>query len=298
MTIAPSPQLQMMASSSIERVPVLSKTLACDRNPWKDAPSQEQMGEPLLMDAIYRPHLLADYQPPSRVYPTLAFGGALALLVGLGAIWPSVHEQHAPPKTVTIALGTTESPGSWEASPPQPPAAVAGGTAETVKAPQTPEEVPAPVQEAAPSDPIHFFPPEPARALGTPGVPGAPGSLPGGVPGGRQGGEKDATSGGDGHGFNISITPPKADATYLKNPHPIYPSFSRRAGETGTVRLRVLVGADGRVIQLEVQQSSGFSRLDQAAMEAVRRWIFLPARCGPEAVDAWVVVPLTFALDN
>eukprot|EP01030_Chromulinospumella_sphaerica_P005012 gene5012-4902_t len=46
---------------------------------------------------------------------------------------------------------------------------------------------------------------------------------------------------------------------------PDYPSASRRMEEEGTVSLRFLVGVDGKVVQSEIEKSSGFKRLDEAA---------------------------------
>lgn len=89
---------------------------------------------------------------------------------------------------------------------------------------------------------------------------------------------------------------PRFDADYLDNPRPSYPSLSRRLGEEGKVVLRVHVGRDGRADEVHVHAASGSSRLDQAALEAVRRWRFVPARQGEAAVAAWVLVPIAFTL--
>lgn len=61
------------------------------------------------------------------------------------------------------------------------------------------------------------------------------------------------------------------------NRPPEYPFEARRRGESGTVVLRVVIEASGRVSGLVVDRSSGFARLDQSASEAVRRWRFEPA---------------------
>jgi periplasmic protein TonB len=79
---------------------------------------------------------------------------------------------------------------------------------------------------------------------------------------------------------------------------PTYPPASRRAGEEGTVRLRVLVDERGRPSDVQVAQGSGFSRLDDAAVAAVRRWRFEAARNGGSAVSAWTQVSVTFKLTN
>lgn len=93
-------------------------------------------------------------------------------------------------------------------------------------------------------------------------------------------------------------TPPRFDAAYLDNPVPAYPPLARRMGEQGRVLLRVLVSAEGAPQQVELKHGSGSPRLDQAALEAVRRWRFIPARQGVESVAAWVLVPIAFNLES
>lgn len=79
---------------------------------------------------------------------------------------------------------------------------------------------------------------------------------------------------------------------------PAYPSASRRAGEEGTVRLKVLVDEKGRPKDVAVATSSGFPRLDQAAMEAVRKWRFVAATDGANPMSAWTQVAITFRLTS
>ncbi|NJD26242.1 MAG: energy transducer TonB [Betaproteobacteria bacterium] len=93
-------------------------------------------------------------------------------------------------------------------------------------------------------------------------------------------------------------TPARYDAAYLNNPSPGYPAASRRLGEEGRVLLRVRVGADGRPLSVDLEKGSNFSRLDEAARDAVTRWRFVPARRGDEAVEGSVLVPLVFRLDQ
>jgi len=92
------------------------------------------------------------------------------------------------------------------------------------------------------------------------------------------------------------IVPPSFNADYLDNPPPLYPALSRRIGEQGKVVLRVLVSARGSAEKIELRASSGSSRLDQAAQDSVKHWRFAPARQGEQAVDAWVLIPITFSL--
>lgn len=91
---------------------------------------------------------------------------------------------------------------------------------------------------------------------------------------------------------------PRFDADYLLNPKPSYPPLSRRMGEEGQVVLRVKVGADGLPLDVAVDTGSGSARLDRAALDTVRRWKFVPARRGEEAVAATVLVPIVFSLKD
>ncbi|QJR15155.1 energy transducer TonB [Usitatibacter palustris] len=92
------------------------------------------------------------------------------------------------------------------------------------------------------------------------------------------------------------VEAPRFDMAYLNNPAPSYPPASRRTREEGRVMLRVLVNAGGTVEAIEVQKTSGFSRLDEAAVAAVRRWRFHPARSGDLPVEGYAIVPVSFRL--
>ena len=93
-----------------------------------------------------------------------------------------------------------------------------------------------------------------------------------------------------------SAPPPVTGAAYLRNPAPTYPMAARRAGEQGTVMLRVLVTTEGLPARVDLQKSSGSAHLDRAAIETVKGWRFKPARRGNEAVEGWVDVPVVFNL--
>lgn len=79
---------------------------------------------------------------------------------------------------------------------------------------------------------------------------------------------------------------------------PVYPATSRRMGEEGTVRLRVLVDEKGRPRDVDVMNSSGYPRLDSAAIDAVKRWKFVAATDGSRPVTAYTQVSITFKLTN
>jgi protein TonB len=94
------------------------------------------------------------------------------------------------------------------------------------------------------------------------------------------------------------VVPPVFNADYLNNPPPAYPAASRRMGEQGRVVLRVFVSEEGLPSQVQVRTPSGFSRLDEAALETVKHWRFVPARRGKTPVAAWVLVPISFSLKS
>jgi protein TonB len=96
----------------------------------------------------------------------------------------------------------------------------------------------------------------------------------------------------------VQVTAPIFNADYLKNPPPAYPALSRRIREEGRVILRVLVNASGSAAEVQVRDSSGHPRLDEAAQRAVQSWRFVPARRGEEPVAAWVLVPVSFRLEG
>lgn len=96
----------------------------------------------------------------------------------------------------------------------------------------------------------------------------------------------------------LPTIPPNYNAAYLDNPPPSYPPLARRNGEQGRVLLRVHVTAGGVAEAVELRTSSGSPRLDQAALETVKRWRFVPARQGDQPVAAWVLVPINFTLEN
>lgn len=80
---------------------------------------------------------------------------------------------------------------------------------------------------------------------------------------------------------------------------PAYPSASVRLGEEGTVTVEVRVGTDGRVRESRLRHSSGFPRLDAAALEEARRvWRLKPATVDGVPVEAWHAVRISFRLDR
>jgi len=96
--------------------------------------------------------------------------------------------------------------------------------------------------------------------------------------------------------LNSAQSDPVFNADYLNNPAPSYPSIAKRNGVQGKALVNVLVKADGNPAEVEVFRSSGSDDLDMAAVNAVRRWKFIPAHRGGESVQASVIVPVEFKI--
>lgn len=78
---------------------------------------------------------------------------------------------------------------------------------------------------------------------------------------------------------------------------PEYPSASRRLEEEGTVTLKFLVGADGKVKESAVEKSSGFKRLDEAARQGLAKCQFKPGTENGQPVEGWAAMKYTWKLE-
>lgn len=85
---------------------------------------------------------------------------------------------------------------------------------------------------------------------------------------------------------------------YLHNPAPSYPRMSMRKREHGRVLLRVTVSAKGEAEKVELEKTSGFTRLDEAAIKAVKEWKFEPAKRNSQAFRSIGIVPVNFSLED
>ncbi|MCU0122424.1 energy transducer TonB [Pseudomonas vlassakiae] len=206
----------------------------------------------------------------------LALGLLVLALHGAAAYWvsqaPTPTLPVVPPMTIEFAA---PAPPVVEPPPPapappvvEPPPPVIDELAAKPK--PKPKPVPKPVAKQPPKPqpkPVEAPPPAPVAA---PAPPAPPAPAP--------------------------VTPPSANAAYLKNPAPEYPQMALRRGWEGTVLLRVEVLPSGKPGQIQIQQSSGRDALDAAALAAVKRWSFVPAKQGDVAQAGWVSVPIDFKL--
>jgi protein TonB len=196
----------------------------------------------------------------------LVHAGLLAALVKFDVI--EIHKKKSDPLVVTLVpeqiappLATPDKPEPVEPVRPPEPRIVAPDP--VVIVPQ-----PAPIAIAT----VRELPPEPVVAVAAPAAPAAAAPAP--------------------------VTPPDASAASLRNPAPRYPIESRRKREEGTVRLRVVITTDGRVKTISVAKSSGFERLDEAALETVRKWKFKPGEQSGVPVEAVGFLSIPFKLAN
>ena len=196
-----------------------------------------------------------------------------------------------------------------EPAPAEERASVDDGPPPTAEpAPAEPEERPLPVAERAPA-PERAPPPPPARkpdapqagpADPKPPANDAPPAEPGAVThapapqlAALPQGEAVDSAAAPGAG---PFEPPRYEAGGEANPWPRYPAAARRRGIEGEVLVRVAVALDGRAERVVILRSSGSALLDKAAVEALERWRFEPARAAGQPVAATVEIPVTFRL--
>lgn len=219
------------------------------------------------MDTTALPPLEWREPAPGAGERALRWGLVLALhgALGYAALYLSVkNELIALPPSLSVRLLPMIEEKKPELPPPPKPAPVRKALPQAAQPILT-----AKAPEAAPA--AFVVPPQP------PAPPPAPVAAPPAPP--------------------APVVAARFDADYLHNPKPVYPALSRRNGEEGKVLLRVRVSAEGQALEVGIRQSSGFIRLDEAARDAVGRWRFVPARRGDEAIESWVVVPITFGLE-
>lgn len=90
----------------------------------------------------------------------------------------------------------------------------------------------------------------------------------------------------------------EAKPEYLKNPAPAYPLKARQKNWEGVVLLNVLVNSAGRPVKINIEKTSGYAILDEAAVKAVNTWQFQPARLGNISIESSVKIPIRFRLED
>ncbi|WP_394561717.1 energy transducer TonB [Aquipseudomonas alcaligenes] len=243
-------------------------------------------GEVLDLGVQLRQALGQQRHQPSHSTPVL--GRREAVLLGLFALtlhgavlyWlanrpePVLPEVPVQVPPMTIEFAAPPPPPEPVVETPPPPPVVEELAVKPPPKPEPPKPKPQPPKPKPKPAPKPVEPPPQPPKAETPPPPAAPVAAPAPVE-----------------------TPPSANAAYLKNPAPEYPSLAQRRGWEGTVLLRVRVLASGKPAEIQIQKSSGREALDEAAVRAVKRWSFVPAKRGDVAQEGWVTVPLDFRLN-
>lgn len=225
---------------------------------------------------------------------TRASRGAWIEWVGVGLLIVALHAGFAwlahaqrdtapiePPRPLPMTVELTRPPVPLPEARRPPPAAVPPKPQAAPPRPlqQQRRAVPPRTPVPAPPQPVQSQAPQPAPGAAAPAQPAAAAPPAPAVP-----------------AEPVRETAPVGDAAYLHNPAPDYPPIAQDQGWEGHVLLRVHVLANGTPDSVEVKTSSGRRLLDDAALAAVRRWVFVPAKRGDTAVDGWVNVPIDFKL--
>ncbi|SAK48587.1 TonB-like protein [Caballeronia hypogeia] len=230
--------------------------------------------------------------PPSNANPRVIAACAAVVVLHAVLLGVAMNMRHEPPprpieaKSITAQLiSETPQPAPQPVSvetPPQPkpvPQPVPKPQPKPkVKPKVEPKPTPMPVTEA-PSQ-IAAPAPEP-----TPPAPAQPAPPPAAAP---------------------AIGKPSMDLAAPKNvahlscniAQPDYPAMAKRRGETGTSIVRLTVGLSGKIENVTLQKSSGSSRLDDAALDAVRGSACSPYKENGEAIRATATVPFVFSLND
>lgn len=220
-----------------------------------------------------------------------------ALLFGLDLDEPAVPLPPAPSPIVVGLVASAPAPGpsapaAGAATPAAPPREPDPAPPASAVPPPAPPPRPGPerqVRRPTRRPPATLEAPPPAAA--SPAAAPSPGTAGAGGAGAPGASDTPAAGGGASGGPLASALP-----RYRRTPPPAYPPAARRARHEGVSLLSVEVGANGRPTKVTLKRSSGFDSLDRAALAAVRRWTFEPARSAGVPVASHVEVPVRFDL--
>lgn len=231
-----------------------------------------------------------------RVSGGLALGASVAAH-GLVALWlgtaspartATAEGEAVGPVTIAVVLAASEGE---EGQSPEPQ------TRELPSAEAAEDAVPL---ETAPDAvaPVHI-----AKAAPPPSKPRPPAEAP--LSGSKEGQAVEREAPPSSHATSEDAgggtqSPSRQPARYAMGsafcPKPPYPRMARMRGQEGRVTLRVQVAADGRVAEVQVDQGSGHSLLDRAAVRTVAGWRLEPARQGGHPVATVEIITIRFDL--
>ena len=270
-------RLAAITGTSLILVPGLARRILRD---WRAAPGRR-------LPASYTMGLSHSAFPVVRkLNRNIAIAGSVVLfhIAALWALQAGLLRRAVEIVIPVAILSEMVTPPAPKAEPPTPPAPQPPQPAKipAVKKvervlPPAPQPVAIPDPAPAPNAPTGLATPQPPAPPMTAPVTPEPAPPPPRAP--------------------ARVELPSSDASYLQNPDPVYPPISKRLGEQGKVLVRVLIGADGKPRQAELKRSSGYDRLDSAAVEYVLKCRYVPGKVGGVPQAMWYEAPVNFVLE-
>lgn len=227
------------------------------------------------------------------------WSGAIAVLVGHALVVVALLQVDSVQESLiqTVQAMQVEPIFVQFVAPPQPPTAQAPAPASTPLRSSVRTKEPAPVITTRPEP----TPVQPAPATADTSAPESPTPPQEAAPSPSSTSAVQSVQDAD----SAPAMPAAAPAIkttnkvqYIRPPRLEYPAVSRRLNEQGRVLLRVLINRSGVAEQVDVQASSGSSRLDQAAIKATREALYRPQSENGETVAVWALVPVVFELSE
>ncbi len=224
---------------------------------------------------------------------------AASLLIH-GAVWWYLHTAKAeipevapqvPEMTVELTSPTPPTPEPPPPEPPPPPPPPPPPEPEQpVEDPDAAKPPPKPVEKPKVEKPKPVKKPEPVKKAVAPAppVPAAPSTPTPPAPTPAPAAPAPAAP--------VKESAAISGLASLGNPPPEYPGAALRKGMEGRVILRIKVMPNGRAGTVEVTKSSGKQVLDDAAVETVRNWKFIPAKRGDTPIEGFATQTIDFKL--
>jgi periplasmic protein TonB len=280
-------------------VPRTSPIRVRKRTPWHPKPDAEPIdriggrdwfGAHLTLEAQRR-HKPAMYSLAVVAHAAVSLAIVAAVMLRRDSSIPQIHQPFMVPVLLSLPSASklfapTPKPPSSDAVPAVPP-------------PPPAAPVPVEKEEPAPSAPVQA--PEGVKAEPEAGPVGIPQGTEGGTAGGVTGGVVGGQVNGSGEvgkaaapSAPLRLGPGIEPPVKIKDVKPIYPQEALASRLRGTVVIEATIGIDGKVHDARVVRS--IAGLDQAALDAVRQWVFEPARLNGVPVAVIMSVPVAFAI--
>ena len=227
----------------------------------------------------------------------VSFGVQIVAIVVL-VVLPLIYYQVLPVATLTSLITAPPPPPP----PPPPPAAAPPKVVKVIPRQMQTDKLLIP--KVIPKEVKQINEDEAPPSAGM----GVAGGVPGGVAGGAVGGVLGGILGGIPSAAPPPPPPPKKEAPkgplvvggrvqaakIVRNPSPTYPQIARQARISGTVELAAIIGEDGHIQELKVV--SGHPLLRQAALDAVRQWVYQPTLLNEQPVKVSTTIDVIFSL--